>query len=299
MLSVNREHVLAKLDYFVDVQIWPLNTEINPSDWLDNFPESEEPFAVNLLNAFMYFARPLMEQMFVSAFQSLSPLVAGTALSFPDAQVSWRNFLEQVVVTQVTGETPNPSDSGYLFQRKARQLLGIAQAQISSPEGVLRRLHAGDQTPVVFVDDFVGSGRQFIKTWTRQFDIGDRRPLSFADASSHGLGAAFFYCPLICTEHGRDRILNRCPQVRVSPAHLLSDEYSAFSERSRIWPKEMQEGGVRFLEEASMRAGIPRSRWRGFDRLGLALAFEGSVPNATLPIFYWRQNGWRPLVERK
>jgi hypothetical protein len=38
--------------------------------------------------------------------------------------------------------------------------------------------------------------------------------------------------------------------------------------------------------------------WQGFHKLGLALAFQHCVPDATLPLFYWEHNEWHPLIRR-
>jgi hypothetical protein len=58
------------------------------------------------------------------------------------------------------------------------------------------------------------------------------------------------------------------------------------------------------VKAVSARIGIPDSGgavvndWQGFHCLGLSLAFYDSVPDATLPIFYWEENGWNPLIKK-
>ena len=101
----------------------------------------------------------LVDQLFRSAFQNLSNVLFGE--EWPESGVvceGWRRFCNRALITIVQGENPNPSDSGWLFARKARQTLGIDQDQLREPREVVAMLADGFSGPVVFVDDFVGSG---------------------------------------------------------------------------------------------------------------------------------------------
>jgi len=300
--KISEQDVLAKAEYFVDVRLWPLPNELNPLVWLANFRQDEKEHAVHLLGGFMYLSPDLIDQMFRSAFQSLSSSFYSRSDSFLSFQTKWRLFVESVVVTYVTGETPSPTDSGLTFARKARQVLGIDQARIMQPSDAIRRLMERPG-PVLFVDDFVGSGTQFVSTWRRQVDVSPDSGVSFERLATLR-GAEFYYCPLICTTYGYDNLKQACPSVHVSPAHVVSERYSALAPDSIIWPSHLRSTAVDFLRRASERAGIPDTDgnvndWRGFRKLGLALALGDSVPDATLPIFYWEENEWKPLIRRK
>jgi hypothetical protein len=300
--KISEQDVLAKADHFTDVALWPLRSELNPPLWLANFRDDEKEHAVHLLNAFVYFSSALIDQMFRSAFQALSSTLYSATDSFLSFQAKWRLFVESVIVTYVTGETPNPTDSGLTFARKARQVLGIQQGRIMDPSGTVRRLMT-KPGPVLFVDDFVGSGSQFLSTWKRQIEVSPGTEVSFERLATLR-NTEFYYCPLICTQYGHGNLERLCPEVHVNPAHLLSERYSALAPDSFIWPSHLRSTAVDFLGRASRRAGIPDSDgnvndWRGFHKLGLALALGDSVPDATLPIFYWEENGWKPLIRRK
>jgi len=73
---------------------------------------------------------------------------------------------------------------------------------------------------------------------------------------------------------------------------------------SIFWPDPLKHGANEAIKKASLRAGLPDTGgakvndWQGFYKLGLALGFYNSVPDATLPIFYWEKNGWKPLIRR-
>ncbi|WP_147451332.1 phosphoribosyltransferase-like protein [Corallococcus llansteffanensis] len=297
-LAVNEERVLTKADFFVDVQLWPLNRALNPRGWLENFPPQEKEHAVNLLNAFLYFSSPLCDALLLGAFRSLSKYFDSRDAPFVTTQGLWQGFCDSVLIVHVEGENPSTTDSGYVFARASRKVLGIVEARIVSPQVALERLIQSGPLPVVFVDDFVGSGNQFTTGWHRRIQLSDGTEHSF-DQLEKARGGKFFYCPLICTELGAESIHLECPKVVLEPAHLLSDNYNALSSNSHLWPDHLRPTAYDFIENASRRAGIPLGKWKGFQDLGLAIAFEHSVPDATLPLFHWEGNGWIPLIPRR
>ena len=292
---VPEEFVLRKADYFVDIQLWPPESKLNVNGWLSNFRSDERAHAMQLLNSFIYLSPMLTDELFKAAFQQLSRLVVKDSepLLFNNAQ--WSRFRHAVVVTHVTGESPSTTDSGYSFARKARQVLDIAQNKIMEPATLVQHLFDNGPQPVLFVDDFVGSGNQFVETWQREVELRDGTFMSF-ERLAMASGYSFFYCPIVCTERGRTRIEEECKKVTLSPAHFLPEQYSAIANDSIVWTDELRPTACNFLEQASKRAGI--TSWQGFHGLGLAFSFDYGPPDATLPIFYHDDNGWTPLVKR-
>jgi len=184
----------------------------------------------------------------------------------------------------------------------ARQFLKFSEKRIVDPQDALRSLVKGDQRPILFVDDFVGSGAQFVATWQRLYDVGLSGAFSF-ERYAKWKGGMYYYCPAICTSHGLGEIAKYCPEVTLSPGNILGPRYSALDAESLVWTDNLRATALQFLEKASKRAGIPdsaggRNDWRGFNKLALCLGFSHSVPDATLPIFYWEKNGWTPLLRR-
>ncbi len=295
--TISRTFVVSKCSYFVDVQLWPLQSKMDPERWLSNFRDSEMDHAVHLLGAFLYYSHALVEELFKAAFQKLSSRIGCSDKPYEQSQAHWNQFRRNIIVTYVTGKRPSETDSGYIFARLARQALGIPENQIMSPIHALEALISDSPRPVIFVDDFVGSGDQCISTWHREMKLSDGTVTSFAKCSA-AISTSFFYCPVVCTETGRQKIARLCSQLQLCPAHCLPNRYSVISENSIVWPERLRASAHDFLLTTSRRAGIARGRWAGYRNLGLALAFEHCVPNATLPLFYHEQNGWHPLVRR-
>ncbi len=303
--EATRETVLAKCDFFVESQVWSPHTRIDPTGWLDNFRNNEEPYALQLLNSVSFFNEILTDRLFASAFHAISNELGCPRLSSIKARSVWRDFLSSVVITPVTGEDPRPTDSGNLFARKARDVLRLDENRILTNNDALQAIVDGRATNIAFVDDFVGTGQQFYDTWHREHDINGVR-LSFHTASV-SRKTTFFYCPLFCTTYALNNdigLRDLRSLVRIRPVHLLTDADNALSPHSRIWPTHLRADAFSIIREASMRAGLPETNgtsttdWTGYRSLGLTIAFSHGVPDATLPLFTTDLNGWKPLFPK-
>ena len=297
--KVSETFVESKIQSMMEIGVWPSSERMNFRAWLGNFKEEERPFAFNLLNVFIYYNENLVDALFRAAVQRLSVPMVRSATSVQDARNLWRRFLASVQVTYVQGEDPNPTDSGLLFARKARQVLGIDQKQITEPKQVPSALLQKPGSSIIIVDDFVGSGNQMIETWHRSYGSTAGQPATLGEAVQNG--ASVYFIPVVATKYGLEKIESECSGLMVSPAHVLDDRYSLTAPDSILWPDALKPGALSFLRNASRRAGIVEEYefgWRGFHDLALALAFHHSVPDATLPLFFWNKNGWAPLITR-
>jgi hypothetical protein len=291
--------------FFVKAQLWPRAARFDPKGWLENFDAGDQKYAIRLLEGFTYFSSELVEALFCGAFQNLSQLVVQNKDNYFSASAQWNQFLESAIVVRVEGHYSSDADSAFIFTRIARDMVGIQEEQILPPAKALERLRATPRGNVIFVDDFVGSGEQFENMWTKIHQLSDLAVASFkslvATIGSHSVG--FYYCPLVCTEVGYQHILGTCPLVKVVPAHILPDTYSALSDNSVIWRDDMRVAGPDFVKRASDKARIPfrdgqEGCWKGYRKLGLALAFAHGWPDAILPIFTHQENGWKPLLKK-
>ena len=145
----------------------------------------------------MYFNRELVLEMFASSVQSISRRECRKGDSFITALSSWQQFFDRAIIVPVAGDRDNPSDSGFSFARIARQHLGFDEMQILSPGDALLEIGKGPR-PIIFVDDFVGTGSQFTGTWF--FTSKQRQAQPLVSARSRVLEARAFitapYCAL-------------------------------------------------------------------------------------------------------
>ena len=296
---VTEAFVLSKLQLFADFHLWPDRELLNPDAWLGNFKTTERPYALNVLHVYLHFNDRLTNAMFRAALHSMSGAVTCHANSPDEASTLWSTFLSSLTVTFVQGESPGPTDSGYLFARKARQITGMTQTNVVQPQVALRTLLQDPVSPVLFVDDFIGSGQQMIVEWYRTHRIDPSLGASFSTATqSH---SEVFYIPIIATSQGLDNVAEHCPALKVRPVHILDSTYSLTSPDSILWPTHLKSSANDVLFTASKRAGILESqnvKWQGFRNLSLPLSFDHSVPDATLPLIYWETGDWKPLIRK-
>lgn len=277
---------------------WPkMPLEIDPKGWLANFTNEEMDVALALLESFIYLNEESTTKLLVSAFRSIGNSRLGSAYMGAHVTPSaWNQLQVDMVVTYPTGEEPNASDSGHLFVRRARQVLGVGEAQIFEPAKAVELLATHPGVPLVMIDDFAGSGDQFLKTWDRVYPTS-RGDLSLASLSGSQRLDAYYVVPVI-TWMASQRVSNRAPAVQICSGHVLSSRYSVTDPRSVVMPAALRSQVAQVVRAASARAGVDPRVAFGYRDLALALAFSHSVPDATLPLFWQESDSWKALVPR-
>lgn len=295
--DVYLQAVLQKCDALKRAGLWAAESKVRPLAWLNNFTAEERIAAAVLLDHFVYFSDPVTDRLLLATFRSLRDRSRRGLGGLPI------NLVDTAVFTRVEGEKPNPTDSGNVFCRKARQVLAIPEQRVLEPAAAVTAAASG--TPVVFLDDFVGSGDQFCATWGRQYL--PTSPRSFADVFSIQPFPAIYLC-LITTQKGRDRIQVEIPPLVLDYAHLLAAEDSVRSlPTSPLIPplQDAQVAVANLLQQYSPRLSLPaymgQDDWAqyGYQSLGTIIAFEHGVPDATVPLV-WADGptGWIPLARR-
>ncbi len=282
------------------MQLWPLAASLNVEGWLGNFTSQDRFFAESLLQSFVYLGKPLVNAHLIGAFQQVSVDVGSNFAQLSTAIDIWRSFCSSSLFVPVEGEISGPAESGNVLSRLVRDTLGIGENNILKAREALLRVKRGDSSIVVFVDDFSGTGLQFRDFWRRSFILADNTSYSFqlADVDSK---IRSFFTPLVMTAKAYSQVSRDAPSVVLRPAHRIGPEYYASDPSSQLWPVGRAHDGVDFLKRQAQKLGLDRNSDRvlfGFGEMGLALAFEHGYPDATLPIFSWKADGFVPLLER-
>ena len=291
------KEVQEKCASFKSSGFWPPEPVVRPTAWIENFKNEDDRFyACRLLDNFVYFNHTLTQNLLVASFQSLPDAIRESSGTRTISEV-----FQKVVFTAVSGENPNVTDSGYLLCRNARQLIGIPEELFVMPEVALREAYNG--TTVIFCDDFIGSGDQFISSWRRKYPLASGTPGSFEEAQALS-GFKPLYLGLVSTEGGKCNIAKAVPSVGVCVCHVIDKQHTVFNIDTE--PYE-QAAVIKFLNKFEKHLN-PGSKYMdnnsykttGYKNYGLLLGFEHSTPDATLPIF-WSEgfdSDWVPLVKR-
>lgn len=292
--------VLEKCQAFVRLSIWPRSEKLDYNRWLKNFEGSRDKiFALHLLDGFTFYSHELCLAMMRSSILSLSTTIPGQTVD--EKLRNWGNFLGDCLFVPMEGESKTPIEedldpditgSGITSAASIRKEFGIDQTQLKTVRYIVMAEKLSHRH-LIFFDDFVGSGEQFDKLMKRPA-LGKTFHEVLVDK---GLNLA--YCCMVATDVGLDRLQRDYPNVKITPCHIVAKDQSAGDKRSSIWPDELRDEVDDFIVRKSLEAGIAASDIYGFNNLGLALAFEGTIPDATLPLFYHRGPNWEPLMERR
>jgi hypothetical protein len=272
------QRVLRKCRGLRKVGFWDKEPRLNPNLWLANFADVDQTVAVHLLDKLIFFSDSMVDQMLTSTSRHVDvDFSAPTTLILP-----------------VEGEVPNPTDSGFLFCRKARKLLRIDQARFHTIDSITAE-NVNGITDIIFIDDFIGTGDQLHATLQRLEQKLTGPVLS---------GLNIHYLGVISTEQGVVREFDY--SVIKHFTHVVGDDYnicSIFRDAVEMIPTTPSvEQLSQFLITYSAELIVPSyvDKIWGFGKMGLSIAFSHSVPDATLPIFWaqsQRQN-WTPLIPR-
>ncbi|MEH7255793.1 hypothetical protein V7111_27170, partial [Neobacillus niacini] len=138
-----------------------------------------------------------------------------------------------------------------------------------------------DYKHVVFLDDIIGSGNQFLTFWDEQV-----KPLLGVVAGKQ----EFFLISLTGTELGRKNIIGSIPGIKIIVPHILQPQLY----------EEKEYELIRKYGNGLWKKGHEL----GWNNQGETIMFFYNVPNNTLPIFWSTkysnitENNWKPLQPR-
>jgi hypothetical protein len=294
------ESVLAKCETLKKSGIWAPEPQLRPTAWLENFPEGQERLlAAILLDNLVFYSDRALDRMLRAAYYHLEDDVL---LGQVRCEGHPRAFLDSMVFTPIEGEIPRPADSGRTVCRKLRGILELGDQRFVDPAKALQEAQA--RRPIVFVDDFLGSGQQLLQTWNRRYSGVE--PKSFADAYRLQTFPVFCLAP-VATETAIRNLTSQGVPVDIRPTHILDDGYSVQRmECPVLTPPIADFANVMhsFLERHSRSLTLEPfleggdCPLYGFHELGLLYGSEFAVPDSTIPLVWAPGPGqWIRLVK--
>lgn len=294
---MSRASILAARQSFSDWGVWPRQrADVDPIGWLNNFEPEDHELAEALLDAFVLFNAELTEQLFISACMSISARMRGAPA---DRSAEWSQFRSSALITFPGAEDQNPADSGHRFAAIARNRVGFAEVNLFAPAEAVRHLAASNTArPVVVVDDFLGTGEQFLECWSERIPVADDRTSSLADEIRRLAISDCYLVAGIATWRGINEVKEEAPEVEVVAAHVLPPNASLRDPSTSLVPDHLIAGLEPFVEKYSRKAGITSDYW-GFRGLATTVGFEHGIPDSTLPLYWHASETWTPLRRRR
>lgn len=289
--------ILERAEELINAGIWEGLDGVRVRTWMQNFETAEEQyFAACVLDALIY--RPnsqtvaMMEQMLERVLPDLTRLDPP-----PRGVVDWSEALRasskegdhRIRIVPVIRDNDPPTKSGPLMARIYRRRLRVNDHWMIWPWQLREAIEKGVKT-VLFIDDFLGAGTQFV-SFTQVFKIGEILKDVYA-----------VYAPLVAHSQGIKHIRDHLSAVKVCAVEILESRYGLFAPDSMYFHdgKNSPSCAKRFYEDLIKRR-LPdvEERYReGWGKLQLAYAFEHAVPNNCLPILWHQTVKWNPLFER-
>jgi len=176
--------------------------------------------------------------------------------------------------------------------RRLQRILQLNQKWMCWPWQAAKAVDEKSVDTILFVDDFLGSGSQFVNFF---------RQWGFDKQQSAGL--KHFYAPVVAHRQGLAHLAKELPSISVVSAETLEPSHGFFSDK--VWNR-LGKGCVSandakswYMDFGAKRGFKPMGgSLLGYGELALTFAFSHSTPNNSLPILWHGSANWQPLLER-
>jgi len=274
----------------IEQNIWDSISYDNLDVWLSNFKTSEE----QLLSALM-----LDNLIYRSAGQTKALLLYAldSALTNAVYPTPWDvlhgdNYLEilsrrgsgnPIRLIPVIRDLDPPSKSGPSVARLYKRELNISDDYMSWP-WLIGDMYRNGIRQFVFIDDVIASGEQFLEFLKKHID-------------STLVDAEFYYIPLLAHETGIANVKKEFPQVKIHPVETVNDSDSFFNSKKNLEIKDLKQLYLD-VEKKFVNKRLRGSVSLGYKELSLCFSYYHSTPNATLPLYWYEDDVFQPLVRR-
>ena len=295
---MDKHNVVAARNFLSASGVWPPPVRVDVDGWLNNFDTSDREVAHRLLELFVFYNNDLLRKLVTTAFMRIGSLDLDeeNASSHEDR---WNDFLSSVVLSYPASVPPNPSDSGHLFVRVIRDHFGISESQLLGPLDLVKRLSVAKKPfPLVFVDDFSGTGNQFVRSLNQPLRVSWWRRKTSIAKQLHRLRPERAFAVFGISSISARREMLRNAHLRVSAGNQLDESASILTPRHNPDEEVERLELMDLVERYSVKAGISAADIFGYKSSGLTVGFEHGIPNNTLPIFTKESATWKPLISK-
>lgn len=234
-------------------------------NWLNQFSLEERPFIEKLLSNFQYYSSKKVNSVIKVLHAKIQEILKIPA--------------ENIWYVPVGYVAKSGSAVAYFYKIQNN----LPQNRFVSPNE-LPSLKLTNESAVVFLDDFIGSGHQATMVWQRILE-----PILPVD-----LPCPILFGTLVGFEKGI-KYLESSTKFKVIVADIISDSDLPFSSQSIIFDKEEEKLRTKAIVEKYGKKLYPQHPL-GYSASQGILGFFYSTPNNTFPIFWSTEKKWHPLL---
>jgi uracil phosphoribosyltransferase len=275
----------------VENKVWDSISEESLESWLNNFESEEEKLlSAYLLDALIFRSSDQIKALLYNAIESVLPntLIENPwdvlANDRPIDKLTHRNTERyKTRIVPVIRDSDPPTKSGPSVARLYRRHVGISDDFMIWPWMIKKNHQTGVKT-FVFIDDVLGTGKQFSEFFEK---LG-------VDCLG---GAEFIYIPLLATVSGIKNVKEKFPFLKVAAVEMIDETYNFFNRPSVRNIFDLQDLYLK-VEKNKVNKRLLGKMSLGYSKLGLTFSYYHSTPNATLPLYWYEDDSFSPLVKR-
>jgi hypothetical protein len=287
--------VFTRAEALIDTRIWEGIDKQRLYTWLEHFQGKEEKYlAAILLNGLIYRSDRQTTALALQLFQRRIPRLLESTLPSLEPAGALISALQQetddpgIRIVPIINATDPPTKSGPMVCRFLRRTLHFSDRWMIWPEQINEPDFNATRV-FIFVDDFLGSGRQAIRFFTT---------LQRASIVNRTL----IYSPFVAYMKGVEALNRRHPPILVTSAETFDFRHKLFhraaaTSTSLHSPAHAKSLYTAFLQRRNLAGKLGRFEY-GFEKMAMAVSFQHGTPNASLPIFWLRRDPLRPLFDR-
>ncbi len=287
--------VIDKSRLLISLGIWDDIDELQLNRWLHNFKTPEAKYiSACILDAFTYRSKKMSHSMLRNILMDIVPdycrEIEVENFDSISAWVEKINDADNLVRFVPVNISDGKVKSSAVVAREFIEANDVAQRFVQQPENIQRAIDAGTKL-IVFLDDFTGSGFQFIKFLKQQ------------DIEQYKDHVSFIYVPMVAHDDAIKRIEKAYAYMKVRPVDLLKKENSFFFECKdgffRGDKKNTVKSAKDFYASLFSESKLATKYLFGMSYQCLTYSFFFSTPNNNLKALYHEEEGvWRRLVFR-
>lgn len=261
--------------------------------WLDQFANIDEQRVMfELLRELRFYSGGLIREKLRNGHGFVRRELAGRGVVRRAAGDGARKVTDNILISYYGGEEKRGPTYAKIYADENK----IYRSRIASPERLTKKLgDLEDVSGIVFVDDFIGTGRTAAKSLKKSLspmaDLLKRREIDVFLVSVSGFADA--------ARKIKRTLASVVHSFEVSIADPLDDTDKCFSEKSAILPDPAMRTRAKEIAGKYGREIVKRNPL-GFGNCQTLIVFENTCPNNSLPILWalGADNSWRPLFAR-
>lgn len=292
---VFKQMVLSNVKLYCATNIWPFKYE-KFTAWLNNFDsELDEYLALQLIDSLIVRSNQMAKVGFAKLLHSQirQTLIEKQVVDESIDLVQWKRLmrvggLQNKIQFSPIYTNDQAGESGNSIYR-------LISSELATGRYLLNESKSKSEA-IVLIDDFVGSGQQFLE-FSEEFELEERLKTQ-----------VIIYCPLVAYKIGVDEIETKFPKLILLPVETIYEESSIFSGSKDDFFKNDTVNTIESVKNhlismQSKYAAKNMPSWLGFDNASLPLSFEWGCPNQTPSILWMHETpkvkGWNKLFSRR